>query len=100
MQLFGLVNALLESTEECARLDLGIQRYSVVPLSTNSGPLSGCSVNTLHALVRGYRLPRTFFSTWSIGSCCTLHPTRRSCLLQKVSSSTPAVRVHGLYRVL
>ena len=37
MQLFGLVNALLAATEECARLDLGIQRYSVVPLSTNSG---------------------------------------------------------------
>ena len=37
MQLFGLVNALLASTDDGARLDLGIQRYSVVPLSTNSG---------------------------------------------------------------
>ena len=37
MQLFGLVNTLLDASERCARLDLAIQRYSVVPLSTNSG---------------------------------------------------------------
>ena len=42
MQVFGLVNTLLTSTESCARLDLGIQRYNVVPLSTNSGALSLC----------------------------------------------------------
>ena len=37
MQLFGLVNTLLTVDASCARLDLGIQRYSVVPLSANPG---------------------------------------------------------------
>ena len=59
MQLFGLVNALLSSTEECTRFDLGIQRYSVVPLSTNSGLIEWVpQCDTLHALVRDYRMPR------------------------------------------
>jgi len=60
MQLFGLVNTLLTSTESCARLDLGIQRYNVVPLSTNSGLIEWVpQCDTLHALVRDYRVPRS-----------------------------------------
>jgi FKBP12-rapamycin complex-associated protein len=60
MQLFGLVNTLLGSTEDCARLDLGIHRYSVVPLSTNSGLIEWVpQCDTLHALVRDYRVPRS-----------------------------------------
>ena len=42
-----------------ALLDLGIQRYSVVPLSTNSGLIEWVpQCDTLHSLVRDYRLPR------------------------------------------
>jgi len=60
MQLFGLVNTLLSSTQSCARLDLGIQRYNVVPLSTNSGLIEWVpQCDTLHSLVRDYRVPRS-----------------------------------------
>ena len=59
MQLFGLVNTLLTVDASCARLDLGIQRYSVVPLSTNSGLIEWVpQCDTLHALVRDYRTRR------------------------------------------
>lgn len=37
MQLFGLVNALLQADPTTYRHDLAIQRYAVVPLSPNSG---------------------------------------------------------------
>jgi len=37
MQLFGLVNMLLNSTPSTATRDLSIARYAVVPLSPNSG---------------------------------------------------------------
>jgi FKBP12-rapamycin complex-associated protein len=37
MQIFGLVNNLLLRNHETARRDLAIQRYSVIPLSQNSG---------------------------------------------------------------
>ena len=60
MQLFGLVNTLLASTPSCARHDLGIQRYSVVPLSTNSGLIEWVpQCDTLHTLVRDSRLSRS-----------------------------------------
>ena len=59
MQLFGLVNTLLTVDASCARLDLGIQRYSVVPLSTNSGLIEWVpQCDTLHTLVRDYRTRR------------------------------------------
>ena len=59
MQLFGLVNTLLTVDASCPRLDLGIQRYSVVPLSTNSGLIEWVpQCDTLHALVRDYRTRR------------------------------------------
>ena len=59
MQLFGLVNTLLTVDASCARLDLGIQRYSVVPLSTNSGLIEWVpQCDTLHALVRDHRMRR------------------------------------------
>ncbi|VVC87256.1 unnamed protein product [Leptidea sinapis] len=37
MQLFGLVNTLLQADPDTFRRDLAIQRYAVIPLSTNSG---------------------------------------------------------------
>ena len=37
MQLFGLVNTLLQSDDATAKAHLSIQRYSVIPLSPNSG---------------------------------------------------------------
>jgi FKBP12-rapamycin complex-associated protein len=37
MQLFGLVNALLERDRRTESHDLSIQRYAVVPISPNTG---------------------------------------------------------------
>nr|AWV66626.1 serine/threonine-protein kinase mTOR [Brachionus rotundiformis] len=56
MQIFGLVNNLLLKNSETARRDLAIQRYSVIPLSQNSGLLEWLlNCDTLHSLIREYR---------------------------------------------
>ena len=59
MQLFGLVNTLLSTDRDTSKKDLLIQRYSVVPLSPNSGLISWVAqCDTLHALVKEYREAR------------------------------------------
>ena len=59
MQLFGLVNTLLSTDRDTQRKDLAIQRYSVVPLSPNSGLISWVAqCDTLHSLIKEYREPR------------------------------------------
>ncbi|KAM7263834.1 hypothetical protein ACFE04_001517 [Oxalis oulophora] len=56
MQLFGLVNTLLENSPKTAEKDLSIQRYSVIPLSPNSGLIGWVpNCDTLHHLIREYR---------------------------------------------
>ncbi|KAL5787993.1 hypothetical protein ACOSP7_004942 [Xanthoceras sorbifolium] len=56
MQLFGLVNTLLENSRKTAEKDLSIQRYSVIPLSPNSGLIGWVpNCDTLHYLIREYR---------------------------------------------
>ncbi|ONK75401.1 uncharacterized protein A4U43_C03F16470 [Asparagus officinalis] len=56
MQLFGLVNTLLENSRKTAEKDLSIQRYSVIPLSPNSGLIGWVpNCDTLHHLIREYR---------------------------------------------
>eukprot|EP01125_Pyxidicula_operculata_P010120 TRINITY_DN3337_c0_g1_i2.p1 TRINITY_DN3337_c0_g1~~TRINITY_DN3337_c0_g1_i2.p1 ORF type:complete len:2473 (-),score=614.63 TRINITY_DN3337_c0_g1_i2:487-6948(-) len=59
MQLFGLVNTLLKKDVRTRRCDLSIERYAVVPLSSNSG-LIGWVIHsdTFHHLIREYRLSR------------------------------------------
>ncbi|CAK9293619.1 unnamed protein product [Gordionus sp. m RMFG-2023] len=59
MQLFGLINTLLKNDEETVRRNLVIQRYAVVPLSTNSGLISWVPhCDTLHTCVKEYRESR------------------------------------------
>ena len=59
MQLFGLVNTLLSTDRDTSKKDLGIQRYSVVPLSPNSGLISWVAqCDTLHSLIKEYREAR------------------------------------------
>lgn len=59
MQLFGLVNTLLANDPECLKRHLNIQRYSAIPLSTQSGLLGWVSnSDTLHVLIREYRESR------------------------------------------
>ncbi|CAM9121795.1 unnamed protein product, partial [Lampetra fluviatilis] len=56
MQLFGLVNTLLANDPASMRKNLSIQRYAVIPLSTNSGLIGWVPhCDTLHALIRDYR---------------------------------------------
>lgn len=56
MQLFGLVNTLLSTNPESFKRHLNIQRYSVIPLSPNSGLLGWVPhSDTLHVLIRDYR---------------------------------------------
>ncbi|CAG9112203.1 unnamed protein product [Plutella xylostella] len=56
MQLFGLVNTLLKSDNNTYRHDLAIQRYAVVPLSTNSGLIGWVPhCDTLYNLISDYR---------------------------------------------
>ncbi|XP_010936698.1 serine/threonine-protein kinase TOR isoform X1 [Elaeis guineensis] len=62
MQLFGLVNTLLENERKTAEKDLSIQRYSVIPLSPNSGLIGWVpNCDTLHQLIREYRDARKIF---------------------------------------
>lgn len=59
LQLFGLVNTLLANSRLTAEKDLSIQRYSVIPLSPNSGLIGWVpNCDTLHHLIREYREPR------------------------------------------
>lgn len=56
MQLFGLVNTLLQADPDTFRRDLAIQRYAVIPLSTNSGLIGWVPhCDTLHFLIKDYR---------------------------------------------
>ena len=56
MQLFGLCNTLLANDNECRKRHLNIQRYSAIPLSTQSGLLGWVpNSDTLHVLIREYR---------------------------------------------
>jgi len=56
MQLFGLVNTLLLGDPETFRRNLTIQRYAVIPLSTNSGLIGWVPhCDTLHTLINEYR---------------------------------------------
>ncbi|CAH2044014.1 unnamed protein product, partial [Iphiclides podalirius] len=56
MQLFGLVNTLLQSDPSTYRHDLAIQRYAVVPLSPNSGLIGWVpQCDTLYNLISDYR---------------------------------------------
>jgi len=56
MQLFGLVNALLERDSQTKKHDLRIQRYAISPLSHNCGLVGWVPhTDTLHSLIRDYR---------------------------------------------
>lgn len=59
MQLFDLVNMLLEADAETFKRHLSIQRYPVIPLSPNSGLIGWVPhCDTLHSLIRDYRESR------------------------------------------
>lgn len=56
MQLFGLVNMLLSVNPESFKRHLSIHRFSVIPISPNSGLLGWVqNTDTMHVLIRDYR---------------------------------------------
>ena len=59
MQLFGLINACLENDRSTRSRALGIVRYSVLPLSNNSGVIGWVeNCDTMNQLIRQYRVSR------------------------------------------
>nr|AFH08795.1 Tor [Schmidtea mediterranea] len=56
MQFFGLINTLMVSNRQTSRINLSIQRMSVIPLSTNTGLIGWVpNSDTLNAVIRDYR---------------------------------------------
>ena len=56
MQLFGLVNSLLQNDPECFRRHLDIQQFPAIPLSPKSGILGWVpNSDTFHVLIRDHR---------------------------------------------
>ena len=56
MQLFGLINVCLDNDRATGQKGLGIVRYSVMPLSNNSGVIGWVeNCDTLNQLVKQYR---------------------------------------------
>lgn len=56
MQLFGLVNTLLQTDSECFQRHLDIQQYSAIPLSPKSGLLGWVpNSDTFHVLISEHR---------------------------------------------
>lgn len=56
MQLFGLVNTLLQNDSECFQRHLDIQQYPAIPLSPKSGLLGWVpNSDTFHVLIREHR---------------------------------------------
>lgn len=56
MQLFGLVNTLLQKDSETFKRHLMIQGYPIIPLAPNSGLIGWVDhTDTLHVLVKNYR---------------------------------------------
>lgn len=59
MQLFGLVNTLLDNDGESFKRHLSVQRFPAIPLSQSSGLIGWvCNSDTLHALIKEYRESR------------------------------------------
>jgi FKBP12-rapamycin complex-associated protein len=59
MQLFGLVNTLLNNDTESFKRHLNIQKFPAIPLSQNSGLLGWVpNSDTLHNLIKEYRESR------------------------------------------
>lgn len=56
MQLFGLVNTLLQKDAETFKRHLTILGYPIIPLAPNSGLIGWVdNTDTLHVLVKNYR---------------------------------------------
>lgn len=84
MQLFGLVNTLLQTDPKTCKKDLTIRRYPVTPLSHHAGLMGMVpNVDTLNALIREHRSP--FVQNSEIKTMELVFENYESCpLLKKV----------------
>lgn len=105
MQLFGLVNTLLARDPESLKRHLTIQRYSAVPLSTQSGLLGWVpNSDTFHMLIKEYRDSRKILSNIECRIMQQMAPDYDNLtLMQKVEVFSYAMdntTGQDLYRVL
>ncbi|AAS53791.2 AFR420Wp [Eremothecium gossypii ATCC 10895] len=105
MQLFGLVNTLLQNDSECFRRHLDIQKYPAIPLSPKSGLLGWVpNSDTFHVLIRGYRESRKIQLNLEHRIMLQMAPDYDNLtLLQKVEVFTYALdntKGQDLYKVL
>ena len=76
MQLFGLVNTMLNNDSETSQKDLRIKGYSVIPLSPESGLIQWLhDTNTMHALIKDYREQRKVLLNIEHRLMLTMAPT-------------------------
>ena len=105
MQLFGLVNQLLLNDAETSRRNLGITRYSVLPLSHSSGLIGWVpNCDTLHQLIRDYREARKIQLNVEHRLMLQVAPDYEKCaLMQKIEAFEYALGEttgQDLYKVL
>jgi FKBP12-rapamycin complex-associated protein len=105
MQLFGLVNTLLNNDPECFKRHLDIQRYPAIPLSPKVGLLGWVpDSDTFHVLIKEYRESRKILLNIEHRIMLQMAPDYDSLtLLQKVEVFTGALdntRGQDLYKVL
>ncbi|CCE63837.1 hypothetical protein TPHA_0F03570 [Tetrapisispora phaffii CBS 4417] len=105
MQLFGLVNTLLQHDPDCFQRHLDIQKFPVIPLSPRSGLIGWVSnSDTLHVLIREHREAKKVPLNIEHWVMLQMAPDYDSLtLLQKVEVFTYALdntRGQDLYKVL
>lgn len=105
MQLFGLVNTLLQNDPECFQRHLDIQKYPAIPLSPKSGLLGWVpNSDTFHVLIREHRESRKIPLNIEHRIMLQMAPDYDNLtLLQKVEVFTYALdntRGQDLYKVL
>lgn len=105
MQLFGLVNTLLQNDSECFQRHLDIQQYPAIPLSPKSGLLGWVpNSDTFHVLIREHREAKKIPLNIEHWVMLQMAPDYDSLtLLQKVEVFTYALentRGQDLYKVL
>ena len=98
MQLFGLVNALLQSDPVSTKMNLSITRYAVIPLSANAGIIGWVeNCDTFHQLVcavfRGALDAFPLVMGWRSGhqTFCPLKKTRPTAV-DKLTTGAPQPR--------
>lgn len=105
MQLFGLVNTLLQNDSECFQRHLDIQQYPAIPLSPKSGLLGWVpNSDTFHVLIREHREAKKIPLNMEHWVMLQMAPDYDNLtLLQKVEVFTYALdntRGQDLYKVL